>query len=118
MDSDIAENAITSFGNKTSGTISIRRADNTGHMMHWTVDDEGSFEIQDGQNGRRYSKLDDMMDAEDADRSFGVDVYRLDNCEPNWDHMASDSVIRDPDGDDKHYNSVLNRFTNKLVDEW
>ena len=119
MDTDITEESIKSFGNKTSGSLSIQYPGNSGgHAMHWTVDDEGSFEIQDGQNGRRFSSLSQMMDTYGADKSKGLDVFRLDNCEPDWEHMASDSVIRDPDGSDKGYNKVLNRFTNKLVDTW
>ena len=69
-------------------------------------------------NGRRFSSLSQMMDTYGADKSKGLDVFRLDNCEPDWEHMASDSVVRDPDGSDKAYNKVLNKFTNKLVDTW
>lgn len=119
MDSDVTEKSITSFGNKTSGILSIQYPDNSGgHAMHWTVDDEGSFEIQDGQNGRRFSSLSDMMSTYGADSSLGIDVFRLDNCEPDWDHLSSDSVLRDPDGSYKSYNRVRNRFSGKVVDTW
>lgn len=120
MDTDITEESIKSFGNKTSGTISIRYPDEIGggHAMHWTVDDTGSFEIQDGQNGRRFSSLKSMMDKYGADESKGLDVFRLDNCEPDWDHLASDSVIRDPDGEGAGYNMVRNKFDRRVVSTW
>lgn len=120
MDTDITEESIKSFGKKTSGTISIQYPDNIGggHAMHWTVDDTGSFEIQDGQNGRRFSSLSSMMKEYGADENKGLDIFRLDNCEPDWEHLASDGVIRDPDGADKAYNRVKNKFSGRVVDTW
>lgn len=120
MDCDIAEDSIKSFGKKTSGTIGIQYPPEVGggHSMHWTVDDTGTFEIQDGQNGRRFSSLSSMLSAYKADASRGVDVFRLDNCKPDWDHMASDGVVRDPDGSDAAYNLVRNKFSGKVVDTW
>ena len=120
MDTDITEESIKSFGKKTSGTISIQYPDEIGggHAMHWTVDDQGTFEIQDGQNGRRFSSLSSMMNTYGADASKGLDVFRLDNCEPDWEHLASDSVVRDPDGEQASYNKVRNKFSGKVVDTW
>ena len=120
MDTDITEDSIKSFGKKTSGTISIQYPDNIGggHAMHWTVDDKGSFEIQDGQNGKRFSSLSSMMKEYGADSNKGLDVFRLDNCEPDWDHLSSDSVVRDPDGERTPYNRVQNKFSGRVVDTW
>lgn len=118
MDSDISEETIKDFGKKTSGTISIRYPEgNGGHAMHWTVDDQGTFEIQDGQNGKRFGSVLDMMSEYGADKRSGVDVFRLDNCEPDWDHLASDSVVRDHEVG-RSSNKVLNRFSKRLVDTW
>ena len=86
--------------------------------MHWTVDDKGSFEIQDGQNGKRFSSLSSMMKEHGADSNKGLDVFRLDNCEPDWDHLSSDSVVRDPDGERTSYNRVQNKFSGRVVDTW
>ena len=120
MDTDITEDSIKSFGNKTSGTISIQYPDKIGggHAMHWTVDDEGNFEIQDGQNNRRFPSLSSMMDTYGADPNKGLDVFRLDNCEPDWDHLSQESVVRDPDGENAAYNRVRNKFSGKVVDTW
>ena len=120
MDTDIAEESIKSFGKKTSGTIGIRYPDEIGggHAMHWTVDDEGTFEIQDGQNNRRFSSLSDMMKTYGGDNTKQVSVFRLDNCEPDWDHLKSDSVVRDPDGEQKPYNKVRHKFSGRVVDTW
>lgn len=120
MDTDITEDAIKSFGKKTSGTLSIQYPDSIGggHAMHWTVDDNGSFEIQDGQNGKRFSSLSSMMKEYGADSTKGLDVFRLDNCEPNWDNLAADSVVRDPDGARASYNKVKNKFSERVVDTW
>ena len=119
FDTDVTEDAIKSYGKKTSGTMSIRFPNNAGgHAMHWTVDDEGRFEIQDGQNGRRFSSLNEMMNTYGADKNQGIDVFRLDQCEPNWEALAQDSVLRDPDGSNRPYNRVKNKFDGRVVDTW
>lgn len=119
-DSDFAEEALKSYGKNTSGTINIQYGGNMGgHAMHWTVDQDGRFEIQDGQNARTFDSVASMMDTYHADKSLGVSTFRLDNCEPNWDNMAEDSVIRlTPDVTGGNYNKVHNKFTDKVVDRW
>lgn len=91
--SDATQSALQSYGPKTSGTLSIQYSTGGGHAMHWTNDVNGTFQIQDGQNGRTFSSVDEMMDAYGGDRSKPLATFRLDNCEPNWDSMSSDSVI-------------------------
>ena len=92
---DVAESALTSYGPMTSGSLSFRYSGNRGgHAVHWTVDSNGAFEIQDGQNGRRFGSLSEMMDTYGGDTSGGICTFRLDNCEPNFDAMSQDSVIR------------------------
>lgn len=119
MDTDSSEEIIKSFGNKTSGTIQFRYPDHIGggHAMHWTVDDTGTFEIQDGQNSKRHSSVSEMLDYYGADKSKGVGVFRLDNCEPDWDNLISDSVVRDPSGTNQN-NKVRNKFSSQVVDRW
>ena len=88
--------------------------------MHWTVNAKGDFEIQDGQNGKTFSSMTEMYDAYGADRSRGVVTYRLDTCAPNWDAMASDSVIRATSKttgyDDSQTNKVKNKVTGEVYD--
>lgn len=115
MDSDAAEDGLRSYGPMTSGTISIRYPDNGGgHSMHWTNDKDGNFEIQDGQNGRCFESVKEMMDEYGADKSASVSTYRLDNCEPNLDAMEQDSVLRL--ANDSGF--VENKWSGKKVDTW
>ena len=114
-ETDFAEEALKSYGSMTSGTLSIQFPNgNGGHAMHWTNDKYGKFSIQDGQNGRTFSSISEMMDVYGADRSAGVTTFRLDNCEPNWDAFEQDSVIRRASTASK----VKNRFSGKVVDTW
>lgn len=94
-DYDAAEAALKSYGPKTSGILSfVNKGGRSGHTVHWTNDVNGFFEIQDGQNAKRFNSLDAMMTMYGGDRSWGVSTYRLDNCKANWDNMAQDSAIR------------------------
>lgn len=108
-DNDSCESSLRSYGPGTSGTISISYPNsNNGHAMHWTNDNNGRFTIEDGQNGRIFSSLSEMTSAYGADTSRGYTTYRLDNCEPNWDHMAQDSVVRISSTKDE-YSGIGNR---------
>lgn len=114
-DYDTAEKALRSYGRKTSGTLSFRYPWNTGgHAVHWTNDSDGNFQIQDGQNGRLFSSLSDMMSAYGGDTSSPISTFRLDNCEPNFDAMEQDSVIRRAWTGSK----VRNRYSGRIVDTW
>lgn len=113
--SDYAEEALRSYGRKTSGTISIKYPNsNGGHAMHWSNDGNGNFTIADGQNGKVFHSVKDMMSTYGADMDAGVSTFRLDNCEPNWDAMEQDSVIRRGVSASK----VRNKFSGKVVDTW
>lgn len=93
-DYDDCEESLKSYGPGTSGTISIQYGNGTGHAMHWTNDTQGNFTIEDGQNGKMFNSVSSMTEQYGADKSLGFTTYRLDNCEPDWDHMAQDSVVR------------------------
>lgn len=115
-DYDTAEKALRSYGRKTSGTLSFRYPGNIGgHAVHWTNDSDGNFQIQDGQNGRLFSSLSDMMSAYGGDTSSSISTFRLDNCEPNFDAMEQDSVIR---GNWGRASKVRNRYSGRIVDTW
>lgn len=87
------ERRIKSFGNHGSGTIGIRRADGSGHSMHFT-NVKGRIEVQDGQNYRVYRTLTDALKAEGHDPNQFCHITRLDQATPNIKHMLEDSVIR------------------------
>lgn len=115
-DSDSVQDALTSYGPKTSGTIDIcYPGGNGGHAMHWTVDNTGKFEIQDGQNGRRFDSVEEMMNTYGADKNAKIGTYRLDNCDIDWDALASDSVITRRES---KASKVRNRITGQVVDRW
>lgn len=115
MGSDVAEDGLKSYGPMSSGTIGIQYpGGHGGHAMHWTNDKDGNFEIQDGQNGRRFGSVAEMMNAYHADKNAGVSTFRLDNCEPNLDAMEQDSVLRLTVGS----GFVKNKWNNKAVTTW
>lgn len=110
-----ADSFLQSWGPKTSGTLSIRfPGGRGGHAMHWTNNVDDVLSIQDGQNGRVFSSVREMMDEYGADHSLGITTYRLDNCEPNWDAFEQDSVIRRASG----AGVVQNRNSGEIVDSW
>lgn len=65
-----------------------------GHALHWTIKDR-RVTIQDGQNGTTYDSFDEAWDHYGFDKGACF-ATRLDNCTPNWDAMAEDSVIGAP----------------------
>lgn len=91
---DAAEEALKSYGPLSSGEITIGFSNGGGHSMHWTNDIHGNFQIQDGQNSKTFDNMSSMYKYYGADTSRGVSTYRLDTCEPDYDAMAHDSVIR------------------------
>lgn len=103
FDDDNGEEAamkkIMSYGKNTSGEVRVAfgtsEEDTWGHSMHYTVDNDGKFEIQDGQTGKRYSSFDDFYDSHPLGIRNCVNVTRLDNCEPNFEAAANDSCIRE-----------------------
>lgn len=116
-----AEQALNSYGPNTSGTLAFQfPGGKSAHAVHWTNDSKGKFEIQDGQNGRKFASLNDMLDTYGGDKGAYVSTFRLDNCEPNWDYMASDSVVRFTETvtGDSRYNLVNQRFSGEFSDKW
>jgi hypothetical protein len=114
-DYDTAEEALKSYGPNTSGTLSFSNKNNMGgHCVHWTVNSSGAFEIQDGQTAKRYRSLSDLMTDCGGDTTKVISTHRLDNCEPNYDMLAQDSVLRFADGND----AVRNKFSNQIVSTW
>lgn len=104
-----AEKYLKSYGPGASGTLGMGRDDGTGHALHWAIGKSGDIRIEDGQCGRFFDSM------EDVNQFYGfnggsVSTYRLDNKEPNWENMASDSVMRGT--------KVKNRFSDKIVDRW
>lgn len=97
---------LRSFGPGSSGSISGFYPNGAGgHCMHWSVDRNGDFSIEDGQNGRRFSSVEEAADTYgfDTDREFSA--FRLDKATPNWDHLEEDSVIAPPSDHRRKYTS-------------
>lgn len=116
-DTDFAEEALRSYGKKTSGMIAITYPNgNGGHAMHWSHTSDGEFFIEDGQNGRVFTSVKDMMNTYGADTGVGVTTFRLDNCEPDWDALAQDSVVRL--NTSNGLSKVHHKFNDRLVDTW
>lgn len=96
---DEAKDLISSYGNGASGELHVEWGKNTNthgagaHSIHWTTDNDGKFEIQDGQTNTRYDSLDNYMQSH-SDAWPWMNVTRLDNCEPNWEAIGNDSVVR------------------------
>lgn len=114
--SDI-QSALSNFGPGSSGAISGFYPNGAGgHCMHWSVDRDGNFSVEDGQNGRRFSSIQEAADTYgfDMDREFLA--HRLDNATPNWDHMEEDSVIGPPSDhprvytNDNHPGKIWDRY--------
>lgn len=99
------ERRIKSFGNHGSGTIGVRRADGSGHSMHFSAIAGGGVEVQDGQTAETYNSIAEALTAEGHDFNQFCKITRLDCATPNIKHMAEDSVLRM----DSSYAS-LNRF--------
>lgn len=93
-DCDTAEEALKSYGPMSSGELTVGWANGGAHSMHWTNDASGKFQIQDGQNTKTFDSMSSMYKEYGIDTSRGVSTYRLDTCQPNWDALATDSVIR------------------------
>lgn len=117
-ESSDCEDELKSYGPGTSGTLSFKYPDGAGHMVHWTNSKSGKFSIEDGQNGKVYSSLETMLDDYGADINKPITTYRLDNCEPDFDAMAQDSVIRTPNNTFEYDSKVYNIRTKRLVDTW
>lgn len=121
---DSCEKNLKAYGNGTSGTIDIRYQNGVGHKMHWTNSTNGKFTIEDGQNGRVFESIQDMCNTYGADVTKGFTTYRLDNCEPNWDNMGQDSVIRVAKSGgirnaiNPNSANVYNKIEDRYVDTW
>lgn len=89
------QNILESYGPNSSGSIDISYPhSSSGHVMHWTVDSNGIFEIQDGQNARRFDSVKEMVEEYGADKTKSLKTYRLDNCELDENALISDGVFR------------------------
>lgn len=96
------------FGKNTSGAVDwCYQNMNSGHVVHWNIDDTGTMFINDAQCGktRKIGKidgtgydsiergLDKYCKLMHIDQKKKLGVTRLDNCKPNWNALLEDSVI-------------------------
>lgn len=100
-----------SFGPGSSGCFTWDyKKMNSGHAMHWSIDDKGNFFIDEAQGGYRHKlgninyqgKVSSMLfdqtfksyaSARNVDLKGLFDVARLDNCTPNWNAILEDNVV-------------------------
>ena len=112
-----ADKYLASYGPGASGTCSMRYKNGSGHAMHWHVGNDGSLRIEDGQNGKYFNSLKEANDEYGFDGG-SVHTYRLDDCEPNWDHIGQDSVVRLTSRSHPEEAKVFNKWSGKVVDTW
>lgn len=93
---DEIEKTLSSYGDGASGSISGFYPSGGGHCMHFSVN-YGRVTVEDGQNGRMFSSVQQAAEAYGFDTSKPFESHRLDKATPNWDHMAEDSVISTPE---------------------
>lgn len=107
----------------SSGTLDVF-GDGFGHTMHYMCTRDNYIRISDGQNGeifesnpnfkdegRGKSVLDNWFSSHpNFSSSYDLNITDLDDCEPNWDHIAEDGVVRG--------NRLRNETTRKVVDRW
>ena len=104
---------------KSSGTLDFFYPGGAGHSVHYyhEFDEEvgNTWLIQDGQSNHSYEALSDYFIDYGFDRNKSCYFTRLDNCEPDWDHLAEDSVVKAPIGSGT---KVRNRNNGRIVDRW
>ena len=81
--------------------------------MYWTVQDDGKLRIFDGQNGNLFIGFNSMASTY-ASVKPTCSITRLDNCEPDWDAISHDSVVRNTGVD----TGVRNIDTREVVSRW
>lgn len=110
-----AESTIKKNGPGSSGVLCCFYPNGAGgHAMHWSVGNNGDFRIEDGQTGRTFKSIDDVT-SKYGFLDLMVHSYRLDNCEPNYDHLIEDSVVRGPS---HNVGGVRDRTTGDVYDTW
>lgn len=117
FDVDKCDDILKGYGQNASGALVGRYPNNGGgHAMFWSRDsDTGQFMVSDGQNSSFFGSVKEAFDHYGFDKSQGAWTYRLDNCEPDFNHMAEDSVIRSPFGTNT---KVRNKNSGRIVDRW
>ena len=107
----------------SSGTLDVF-GDGFGHTLHYMCTRDNYIRITDGQNGEVFDSDPSLKDEgrgksvldswfgkhSNFSSSYNMNITDLDNCEPNWDHIAEDGVIRG--------NRLRNETTRKVVDRW
>lgn len=93
------------------GEVAISYPNGGGHSMLWEIDDSGDVFVQDGQKCKIFDSI------KDAIRVYGgseenISISRLDDLEPNWEHIKNDGVVRFQGSHPK------NRWDGREVDHW
>lgn len=103
---DEMQATLSGYGPGSSGSLAGYYPNGAGgHCLHWSVDNNGNFSVEDGQNGRRFSSIKEASDTYGFDTSRNFSAFRLDNATPNWDHLEEDSVVGPPSGHNRKFTS-------------
>lgn len=98
VDTELASQGVGAFGKvgisysgKSDDGSTIRTG---GHAVFYQVEPDG-VKYYDGQTKepQKFSTYKELNDANGADSTFSASICRLDTAQPNWDHLAEDSVV-------------------------
>lgn len=108
------EQGLKSNGKGSSGVMSVTYPWGGGHAVHWTYSKDGVLSIEDGQNNTKYTDIEKFVKDYGISTKKPVSTYRLDNCEPNWEAMTSDSVVKSNRVD----NTMMDTVTHTTYKDW
>lgn len=91
------KDALLDAKNGSFGTIGVGKLNGdgeriSGHAMSWTKTRNGKIRIEDGQNGRIFDSVDEMMNAYGMSRNALSTFNDLTNATPNWQAIEMDGV--------------------------
>lgn len=109
---------IKNFGNYSSGALDGRYPGGGGYAVHYEYKDN-TLTIRDGQCDKKFDSFESACDFYGFDKSKQFGITRLDNCEPDWDAMDEDSVIKPYSNMTNGVETkVRNARTGRIVDRW
>lgn len=120
LDSAIS-NVLDSVDNGHYGTVDLRNSNGGGHVFNWEKNSKGQFSLYEAQTpeGEKFtgSTVTEAFDKYIEKRPWfaknkTVLINDMTNAEPNWDHMAEDSVLRI--SDPEYVSCIRNRKNGEL----
>lgn len=124
LDQAIAEK-FSRTPNGSYGTVDLRNKNGGGHVFNWERNSRGEFHLYEAQptGGEKFSGSTpgECFESYITKRPWfskdsTVRVYDMTNAQPNYDHMAEDSVVRVTD-DRRHVPKLLDTVSGLLYDD-